>query len=89
MKKFRWDETKNKKLKKERNLSFEDVIDAITNDDFYGIFENQSKNHPTQRVLLVKINGYPCIVPFIESDSELILKTIIPDRRFKKYLKES
>jgi len=89
MKQFNWNDEKNDKLKKERNLSFEEVLDCFENGNFYGVFENPSGNFPHQEVFLVKLSNYPCIVPFIENDVEIFLKTIIPDRRFKKFIEEN
>lgn len=83
---FNWNDTKNLKLQNERGLSFEDVLDSIENDKFYGVFSNPSGNFKNQKVLLVVINNYPCIVPFVETETEIFLKTIIPDRRFKKFI---
>lgn len=88
MKKFTWNDEKNEWLKKERGLSFDDVLDCFSNGKFYGVYENPSRNFPKQEVFLVAINDYPCIVPFVETDLEIFLKTIIPDRRFKKFIEE-
>jgi len=88
MKRFNWNDDKNALLIKDRGLSFEQVLDCFIEDNFYGVFENPSANYPDQKVYLVKINEYPCIVPFVETDEEVFLKTIIPDRRFKKFTEE-
>lgn len=85
---FQWDEKKNQILIKERGLSFEQVVICFFNGNFYGTYENPSFNFPNQEVFLVLINKYPCIVPFVENHTEIFLKTIIPDRRFKKFIKE-
>jgi hypothetical protein len=48
---------------------------------------NQSK-YPNQRLLVVKIQGYAYIVPYMETASEIFLKTIIPSRKAtKQYIK--
>ncbi|OUR96161.1 hypothetical protein A9Q84_07310 [Halobacteriovorax marinus] len=73
---------------KERGVCFEDVLDCFEEGKFYGVFKNPSSNFPRQSVFLVKINDYPSIVPFIENENEIFLKTIIPDRRYKKFIKE-
>lgn len=88
MGKFNWSEEKNDWLKRERNLSFEQVLDCFDNGNFFGVIKNPSKNFPNQEALLVKIDDYPCLVPFVESGSEIFLKTIIPDRRYKKFIEE-
>ena len=91
MKDIRWDGVKNEKLKSERDLSFEMVLVAIqqgnTLDDF--IHPNREK-YPNQRLLVVKIKEYACLVPSVETDTEIFLKTIIPSRKAtKQYLSGS
>ena len=41
---------------------------------------NQAK-YPEQKVYAVDIEGYTYLVPFIESEQEVFLKTIIPSRK--------
>lgn len=88
MRRFNWNEDKNALLINNRGLSFEQVLDCFENGNFYGVYESPSSNYPEQKVFLVKINDYPCIVPFVETEEEIFLKTIIPDRRFKKFIEE-
>jgi len=38
-----WDEEKNKKLKKQRNISFEDVTQLIIEGEYKDILENPSR----------------------------------------------
>lgn len=48
---------------------------------------NQEK-YQKQRIFVVEIEGYAYLVPFIEDEREIFLKTIIPSRKAtKKYLK--
>lgn len=91
MKDIRWDQSKNELLKSERDVSFEAVLVAITQgntlDD--SIHPNQEK-YPNQRLLIVKIKEYAYLVPYVETDTEIFLKTIIPSRKAtKQYLKRS
>jgi hypothetical protein len=91
MKDIRWDGLKNEKLKSERDVSFEAVLVAIqqgnTLDDF--IHPNQEK-YPNQRLLVVKIKEYAYLVPYLETDTEIFFKTIIPSRKAtKQYLSGS
>ena len=84
---FEWSEEKNKKLQQERNVSFEEVVSLIVIGEFLGPIENPSKNFPKQEVFLVKINNYPCAVPFVRDKNKIFLKTIIPNRKLKKLFK--
>lgn len=87
---FDWNEQKNKLLKAERDISFEDVLVAIEDDGFLDILEHPNKiKYPNQKILIVKILNYAYIVPFIEDEQKYFLKTIFPSRKMtNKYLKE-
>lgn len=85
MKYFAWNAEKNEWLKQERGVSFEDVVFHIGAGDEVDILEhpNQSE-YPGQKILVVVMEGYAYLVPFIESDEEIFLKTIIPSRKATK-----
>ena len=85
MKQFRWNEEKNSKLKEERSVSFEDVVNAINNGDLLDVIEHYNKNkYPNQLIFIVKLRNYVYIIPFVENESTIFLKTIIPSRKMKK-----
>lgn len=85
MKQFRWNEEKNSFLKEERSVSFEDVVNAINNGDLLDVIEHYNKNkYPNQLIFIVKLRNYVYIIPFVENESEIFLKTIIPSRKMKK-----
>jgi uncharacterized DUF497 family protein len=91
MKDIQWDRTKNERLKFERSVSFEEVLVAIAEGDTLddSIHPNQEK-YPNQRLLVVKIKEYAYLVPYVETDTEIFLKTIIPSRKAtKQYLSRS
>jgi uncharacterized DUF497 family protein len=90
MKLFEWDNEKNDILKNERGISFEEVVFYIANDFLPDIIPHPNpKKYPDQRVFIVTIDDYVYLVPFIENDEVIYLKTIIPSRKAtKKYLKE-
>ena len=88
MKTYVWNEEKNQLLKAKRNISFEEVIIHIAVGDLLDIIEhtNQEK-YKGQRIFIIKMRGYAWLVPFIETEDEIFLKTIIPSRKAtKKYL---
>jgi uncharacterized DUF497 family protein len=88
MKKFRWNQEKNKQLKEERGVSFEDVVFYIQNGNLLATIKhpNPSK-YQNQKVFIVNINNYAYSVPFVETEEEVFLKTIFPSRKYsKKYL---
>lgn len=43
-----------------------------------------ASGQPGQRILVVNVEGYVCLVPFVESDDALFLKTVIPSRKMTK-----
>ena len=81
---FNWSEEKNKILKENRKISFEDVIVAIQEGGLLEIIPNPSKNHQEQDCFIVGIGNYTYIVPFIENEEGIFLKTIYPSRKYKK-----
>lgn len=88
MKIFNWSTEKNQQLIRERNLAFEDVLFAIQNGGLLsdGPHPNVDK-YPHQRMLVVKIEAYACLVPYVETTDEIFLKTIVPSRKAtKKYI---
>ncbi len=43
--------------------------------------------YPSQRLLIVEMNGYACVVPFEEREGVIRLITVFPSRKMtKKYL---
>lgn len=86
---FQFDKTKNKKLIQERAISFEQVIEAIYNGNvLLDVAHPNQEKYPHQRLMIVEIDNYPYGVPYVKSEEYFFLKTIYPDRRYKKLLKE-
>ncbi len=86
MKYFNWNSEKNKKLIKERGVSFEICLIKIESKDILDILNNI--NYTNQKIFVLEIEEYVYLVPFVENEDEIFLKTIIPSRKFtKKYLK--
>lgn len=88
MKYFTWSREKNELLKQQRVISFEEIVFHIRRGDIADLLEhpNQSR-YPDQRVFVVIADQYAYLVPFVETDKEVILKTIIPSRKAtKRYL---
>lgn len=89
MKYFAWDNEKNQRLKGERGISFEEVVFHIEKGDLLEIVEHPNpERYQGQRIFVVNIEGYAYLVPFVETEYEVFLKTIIPSRKAtKKYLR--
>jgi len=88
MKQFDWNDEKNAILKKERNLSFEDIVFHITHGGLLDVIQHPNhKKYPTQKMFVVNVEDYVCLIPFIEDDEIVFLKTIFPSRKkTKKHL---
>jgi hypothetical protein len=89
MKYYAWNSEKNEWLKRERGVSFEIATWWIENGGLMDMIEHPKKDrYPNQQVYVVNIDGYVHWVPFVESETEVFLKTIIPSRRATdKYLR--
>ncbi|MDY0146071.1 MAG: BrnT family toxin [Kiritimatiellia bacterium] len=88
MKPFDWNDEKNEWLRQERGISFEDIVFHLSRDGLLAILEHPNlRLYPGQRIFVVNVEGYACIVPFVEDDDKIFLKTIIPSRKMtKQYL---
>jgi len=79
---FRWDPNKNEQLIQERGISFEEITVAVENGDLLQIVPHANAiKYPRQRIMVVGIDGYAFLVPFVEEPDYLFLKTIIPSRK--------
>ena len=85
MKQYVWNPEKNILLKQERGIGFEDVVFHIEQGDELDVLEhpNQAK-YPGQCISVVLVEDYVYLVPFVESETEIFLKTIIPSRKASK-----
>jgi uncharacterized DUF497 family protein len=77
-----WNSEKNEILKKERGISFEEIAYLIENGQVIGIEENPGR--PNQKIYVLEIDKYAIIVPCVESDDEIFLKTAFPSRKYSK-----
>ena len=83
---FEWDKEKNKKLIREREISFETVIAHMESGGLLAIVPDKGK-FLHQKQFIIAVNNYVYIVPFVENNERVFLKTIIPSRQMtKRYL---
>ncbi len=90
MKHYNWAPSKNEKLKAERNISFEEIVFHIGRGEEVEVFEHPNQErYPGQKISVVLIEGYAYLVPYVESETEIFLKTIIPSRKAtRKYVRD-
>jgi uncharacterized DUF497 family protein len=90
VKRFRWSPEKNEALKIERGVSFEGVVVAVESDGLMDVLTHPNPaKYPHQRALVVAMDNYAYLVPFVEEQDYFFLKTIIPSRKATRdYLNE-
>jgi uncharacterized DUF497 family protein len=82
---FDWSDEKNAWLRRERGLAFEDVAYHITHGGLLDTIEHQNQERFSgQRIFIVNVEGYACLVPFVEDEKTFFLKTIIPSRKITR-----
>lgn len=85
IKPFRWNLEKDLQLQTDRGVSFEMAVSAIADGRILDVIEHPNQErYPSQRIFIIEINQYVYLVPFVESEEEIFLKTIIPSRKLKK-----
>ncbi|MFM8604871.1 MAG: toxin [Cyanobium sp.] len=91
MKPFRWSSEKNRILRDQRSLSsFEAVVVAIESGELLDVASHPNPTrYPVQQILVVRIDGYIHLVPFVERDEYIFLKTIIPSRKATRRYQEA
>ncbi len=90
MKPFRWSAEKDDELKTGRGISFEVIVVAVGAGGLLDVLPHPNQaRYPHQRVLVVAADAYAYLVPFVEEDEYVFLKTIIPSRKATRdYLRE-
>jgi uncharacterized DUF497 family protein len=86
---YEWSEEKNEILKKERGVSFEMVLEALADECLLADMPHPNREkYPHQSILVVRIEGYCYVVPYVEAGEKIFLKTIIPSRKMQKIFGE-
>ena len=87
---YNWNADKNQWLVQERGISFERIVFEISlgNEITVLMYPNQHK-YPGQMISVVEVDGYVYLVPFVETESEIFLKTIIPSRKATKQFRST
>jgi len=82
---------KNELLKKERGIGFEDVILSLENGDLLDDISLPNKEKYSNQnifIIFIRIKDYVYLVPYVETEDKIFLKTIIPSKKMnKKYSK--
>jgi len=88
MKPINWNSTKNQQLIAKRGISFEDIVFYIQQGKLLDdVVHPNSEKYPGQRIFVISVDGYVHLVPYVENQKEIFLKTVIPSRKAtKQYL---
>lgn len=82
MKPFRWNAEKNEALKLARGVSFERMVVAIESGGLLDVMAHPNKSrYPHQQALVIEMERYVYLVPFVEEEDYFFLKTVIPSRK--------
>ena len=81
MKRIEWDNDKNLQLQTERDISFEAIVVAIEQGKLVDIIPNPGSQYAHQSVLAVEIDEYLVLVPFVEDEEKIFLKTAFRSRK--------
>ena len=81
MKEIKWSLLKNERLKRTRGVSFEEII----NSKFLAAKKHPKKEH--QNIMLFEYKKYIWVVPYVEEQDHIFLKTLFPSRKYTKIYK--
>ncbi len=63
-------------------MSFERVVVAIGNNQLLDVLEHpDQERYAEQRIFVVDMDDYVFLVPFLEKEDRIFMKTIIPSRK--------
>ncbi len=90
---YNWSEEKNRQLRKQRLISFEEIVLCIQEGKIVTVLEHPNREkYPNQQLYLIDYRKQIYVVPFVINKEEevIFLKTIYPSRHYtKKYLERN
>jgi hypothetical protein len=79
---IRWSDEKNTELKAKFGFGFERIIVALSDGNLLDDRRHVNlERYPHQRQLIVEIEGYAFVVPYVEIEDGLLFKTFFPSRK--------
>jgi sortase (surface protein transpeptidase) len=80
---YSWDETKNRYLSINRNMSFERTLVALEEGDILQVLQNPNQyKYKNQKIYILNIDNYAWVVPFRDEADKRVLITAYPSRKF-------
>ncbi|TFH16022.1 MAG: toxin [Lentisphaerales bacterium] len=82
MSEFDWNDEKSESLEKARGVCFEDIVIHVQNGCVIEVIRHPNRNrYPHQNIMVLDVEGYVYLVPYVKSRGTRFLKTIIPSRK--------
>lgn len=82
MSEFDWNNEKSESLEKTRGICFEDIVIHVQNGCVLEVIKHPNRNrYPNQNIMVIDVEGYVYLVPYVKSKGTRFLKTIIPSRK--------
>jgi uncharacterized DUF497 family protein len=79
---FDWNDEKNELLERTRGICFEDILVHIQNGDVLDVIRHPNRErYPDQNIIVLNVEGYVWLVPYVKARATRFLKTIIPSRK--------
>lgn len=79
---FDWNDEKNELLERSRCIWFEDILVHIQNGDVLDVIRHPNRErYPNQNIIVLNVEGYVWLVPYVKARGTRFLKTIIPSRK--------
>ena len=86
---FEWSPEKNRRLIRERGVSFEAIVSRIEAGAILAIVPGRGM-YAHQKLFLIELDRYVYVVPFGVGGGRVFLKTIIPSRKMtRNFLREA
>lgn len=86
---FNWSDDKNEMLARTRHACFEDVVICIQNGHVLDVIRHPNRDrYPGQNIIVLNVDGYVWLVPYVKQKGVRFLKTIMPSRKAtREYMK--
>jgi hypothetical protein len=79
---IRWGEDKNRWLRRNRGVSFDQIAGMILAGQYLDVLRHPSRTG--QEIFVIRIESYTWAVPFVSDKDSIFLKTAFPSRKFHR-----
>ena len=79
---FDWNDEKSEFLERTRGICFEDVVIHVQNGCVIEVIRHPNRErYPKQNIMVLDVEDYIYLVPYVKLKGTRFLKTIIPSRK--------